>query len=419
MIFQDQTLMTIKKNNKKEVFMKKHFLMVLILSFSILTMFALSACQQTSTGPFQIPEDTPQAAYSIDKLHWPGDSPYTINKSLVNLLSQSILTGQFGEIHSFIVIQNDVLVHESYYRGWSRHKMHPCFSATKSVTSALFGIAMEQGAIKSLDDRLLSYFPEYTDIKYLDERKESITLRHLLTMSAGLDWNEFVVPYLDANGNWNMENDVVALMYASDPYKYVLDKEVVTDPGTTFNYSSGSSDLLGGIIAKSTGVSVKNYAETNLFEPLGITKYDWPALQNGGQEAAAGLSLHPVNMAMFGYLYLKEGQYKGRQIISKEWVQESTAKHISFTMNSMDFDYGYQWWRWGASILESGLLPPLKTNDIYYAMGVGGQVIFVVPHLDLVVAVTSWNGGTPEEIQKSMNLCGAVLWTIKKRWPYI
>jgi len=342
--------------------------------------------------PGGLPADTPQAVYAIDKLTSPGCSSYKLSESKLNQLSQTILTGgdDYVDIHSLVIIQNDMLVHESYYQGWNRHKLHKVMSVTKSVTSAMVGIAKDQGHIASVDDKLLSFFPEYTDIAHLD----AITLKDVLTMSSGLEWNETDVPMHNPDDSWNFDNDAIAMLIAPDILKYVLDKPVTTTPGTVYKYNGGGIDLFGGIIKNKTDTPPETFAVDYLFAPLGITStsYDWDLYRPGPKsvlDMAGGLSLQPVNMAMFGYLFLKEGQLNGTQVISQDWVAESTAAHISYTSDDITPDYGYTWRR--LSDGEVLLHPLVTTNDIYFAAGALGQKIFVAPHLDLVVAITAWD----------------------------
>jgi len=196
---------------------------------------------------------------------------------LVNLIE----IGEFGNIQSLIIIHNDSLALEEYFMGWTRHMRHFCSSVTKSFSSALIGIAIDQGKIGGVDEKLLNFFPEYDDIANLDERKESINLENVLTMSAGFVWNESTTPYIDSEGNPNPENDLTKLGESSDWIKYMLDVPISDDPGTKWNYNSGGSHLLSGIIQNRTGQSAEDFAKENLFNALGITNWEWESDPNG------------------------------------------------------------------------------------------------------------------------------------------
>ncbi len=250
---------------------------------------------------------------------------------------------------------------------------HYCNSVTKSFTSALIGIAIDQGKINGVDEKLLSFFPEYNEIANLDERKESITLENVLTMSAGFTWDEWSTPY------GHPENASTKMAGTSDWNKYVLDLPMNDNPGTKFVYNSGCTLLLSGIIANKTGQSAEEFAKENLFNALGITNWEWLTSPNEITNTGWGLFLHPVNMAMFGYLYLKNGLLNGEQVVSEDWVNESTSNHID--------PYGYQWWMIPNVFVET--YP--EADGAYYAIGYGGQYIFVLPNLNMVVVFTAEN----------------------------
>jgi len=318
--------------------------------------------------------ETPQDKYAIDNL--PGaDTPlYELDEELLAELVNLIDEGEFGNINSLIIIHNDSLVLEEYFMGWTRHMRHDCYSATKSFASALIGIAVDQGWINDLDEQLLSFFPEYDDVANLDAGKESITLKNVLTMSAGFTWNEGFPPY------GHPENAATKMTGSSDWIKHVLDLPMSNDPGTNYNYNSGCTQLLSGIIANETGQSAEEFAKDNLFNALGITNWEWLTGPNEINNAGWGLSLHPVNMAMFGYLYLKNGLLNGEQVVSEEWVTESTSEHIA--------SYGYQW----RMVAYPGWVETYPEVDgAYYASGFGGQYIFVLPNLNMVVVFTAEN----------------------------
>ena len=214
-------------------------------------------------------------------------------------------------------------------------------------------------------------------------------------MSAGFVWDDVSTSVTDPEGYG------IKIEASSDWIKYVLDMPMSDNPGTEFLYNSGGSHLLSGILTNKTGLTAEKFAEEHLFNKLGITKWKWKSDPNGLTFGASGLELHPVNMAMFGYLYLKNGLFNGEQAVTAEWVEESTAKRFNieeFSVGIMDgmFDYGYQWWGFNDTFFESFLWSgdPPKTNDIFYASGYGAQFIYVIPHLDIVMVFT---GGEPDK----------------------
>jgi CubicO group peptidase (beta-lactamase class C family) len=322
---------------------------------------------------------------AIDKLPGSVVSEYQFNQEKIPELINKIEAGDFGKIHSLIIIQNDAVINERYFDGWHRHKLHELFSVTKSVTSALIGIAIEQGFIEGVDLKLIDLFPEYNRLENMDPRKNVINLENLLTMTAGYRWNELDVPYKNKNGSWNAENDIVKMhINSQDVTKYVLDLPVVNDPGKKYNYNTGCSILLGEIIRRKTGKSAEEYAAEHLFKPLGIRRWKWKKSSDGTTDTGGGLYLYPVDMAMFGYLFLNNGKVNGKQIISEDWIARSTKGYV-FTKTG---EYGYQWWRFKRNSGEpySDLI-----NSTYYAVGIGNQCLFIIPKSNTVVVTTADN----------------------------
>ena len=273
-------------------------------------------------------------------------------------------------IDSILVVRNGYLVFEEYprfYNSETRHNIHSC---TKSFTSALIGIAIEEGYIEGVDSKLVDLLPNRT-IANLDERKQAITLEHLLTMTSGLEWDEWTEPYNSPlNSHYKM-------WFASDNVQYILDLPMQYDPGEKWVYCSGATNLIGAIITEATGTSLFDYAVEKLFTPLGVSPADvfWPTDNQGLYWASGGVEMLPRDMAKFGYLYLNNGTWDGEQIVPEEWVQQSEATLRPFDILT---GYSYQWWTY--------------TNDIanaYTARGYQGQYIFVVPSLDMVVVFTS------------------------------
>jgi len=327
-----------------------------------------------------------QKQYAIDTLPGCDDCPTELDEEILTVLVNKIENGDFGNIHSLIIIHNDSLALEEYFMEWNRHMLHNCFSVTKSFTSALIGIAIEKGYISGIKEKLLSFFPEYDDIENLDEKKESITLENVLTMTAGFTWNEFGIPYTDSEGNPNPANDAIKMAESVDWIKYMLDLSISDDPGTKWNYNSGCTVLLSGIIKKETGQLAEEFAKENLFDKIGVTNWEWHTGPNEITNTGWGLALHPVDMAMFGYLFLKNGILNGEEIVPENWVEESTSRQIPL--------YGYQWWVLPDNMTEDHP----EANGIFYAQGYGGQNIVIIPNINMVIVSTAENfmgqGGT-------------------------
>ena len=273
------------------------------------------------------------------------------------------------DIHSVVIVRNGYIVLEEYPGvGYDQNRTHELRSVTKSFVSALIGIAIEKGFIIGVDETMVNLFPNRT-IKNLDERKESITLEHILTMKAGFEWNEWKYAYSDPR------NHYVKAISSNNLIQYVLDLPMATDPGVVWNYNGGTSDLLSALITESTGYDTLNFAQEFLFGPLGITNLSWARDDRHGiYFAGFGLNLTPRDMAKFGYLYLHDGEWDGKQVVPADFVADSVKTHSKFSVSS---GYGYQsWWTY-------------PQQGVYRAAGLDGQRIYVSPDLELVVVVTA------------------------------
>jgi CubicO group peptidase (beta-lactamase class C family) len=256
-----------------------------------------------------------------------------------------------------------------YYHGTPAHSMQ---SVSKSVTSATIGVAIARGDFKApLDTPVLHWF-DSAKVKNVDARKQRMTLRDVLTMTTGLDWDEDV-PYDDPhNGS--------SLMEATEDWvQFVIDRPMAHEPGSTFAYSSGATELLAHIFRRETGQDIERYARAHLFGPLGITRYHWKRTPLGEVDTEGGLYLSSGDLAKFGYLYLRNGVWNGQRLLSAEWLRDSLAAHVDA---GAGWRYGYQWW-----------LAPYGDGPRYAwsALGIGGQHLFVFPEDDLVVVLTAWH----------------------------
>ena len=256
-----------------------------------------------------------------------------------------------------------------YYKGTDLHSMQ---SVSKTVTSAIFGIAMTRGDFKAnVSTPVLKYF-DVAKVKNVDDRKRRLTLKDVLTMTTGLEWHEDV-PYDDPRSD-------SSLMEATDDWvQYVIDKPMANDPGTVFNYSSGATELLAYIFQKETGQDIEAYGKKYLFEPLGIN-YHWKRTYLGVVDTEGGLYLNGSDLAKIGYLYLHDGAWAGTTIVSKEWVKESLTPFVDTGWQGLK--YGFKWW-----------LYPRKKDGLFVWMGIGfgGQRLMVFPEEQLIATFTGWD----------------------------
>ena len=283
----------------------------------------------------------------------------------------------YANVHSVVIVKRGRLVFKEYLGDYSPDRRQELASVTKSVTSILVGMAMEQGHLSGLaqgglDQPIAALLPEYGALVQADPAKKGLLLRHVMSMSAGLEWDEETVPY-GTPGNDCYETEV-----SRDSAGYVLAKPVVEAPGAVFEYNGGLSNLLSAVVQERTGLHMAAFADRFLSEPLGIVDYQWEDLADGRADAAGGLWLRPRDMAKIGQLMLDGGQWQGAQIVSREWVAESTRLHIGTGQGP---DYGLQWWR--GTLYAEG-----QQVETFFASGYGGQAIYVVPSLELVAVFT-------------------------------
>ncbi|MDZ4727534.1 MAG: serine hydrolase [Leptospira sp.] len=279
--------------------------------------------------------------------------------------------------------------------------LHDVRSVSKSVTSLLFGIAIDKKIIESVDLPVINSYPEFTISK--DDHRQSITWKHLLTMSSGLDWEEWRYGFLFS--------DETRLLWKKDIPGFVMNRDVISIPGTKYKYNGGGTSILSDILIKKTEKTLKDLAKEWLFDPLEIQNFEWVEDLNGRALAHAGLRLRPRDMLKIGRLVLNEGVWKGKQIISKQWLSDSLTLHIDsqvtiFRKDGNSFGYGYQWWL-GETVTGDRKIP------WSLALGNGGQLIFVIPTLDMVVVTTAGGYGDPTSIQEIGAVVDSILTTAK------
>jgi CubicO group peptidase (beta-lactamase class C family) len=347
----------------------------------------LNAQEKEAKTPYRykIPEQTDDGWQTADAFET------KLNKKKLHDLTEKVLKGMYSNIHSILVVKNGKLVFEEYFPisltggvsvVYSRETLHPVMSVTKSFSSTLTGIAIDKGLIKGTDESLLAFFPEYKE-KLSANNKGAITLRNVLSMSAGFDWDETTLSYSDPR------NPVRLMFRADDIIGYLFNRPIKDPPGSKFVYNTGLSTLLGAMIERRSSLSINEFARKYLFGPLGITKYKLGYLDKAQKvpSSGGGLLLRPRDMAKLGYLFLKKGNWKGEQIVSAKWVEEATREQVKL-LPSWLAGYGYQWW-----------LLDFETEDEsikgYAATGWGGQGIFVFPALDAVVVSTAGNYTQP------------------------
>src|SRR5258707_15016059 len=311
------------------------------------------------------------------------------------------------DVHSVVVARHGRLIFERYFAGYDepwghddkRYEFdatmkHDMRSVSKSVVSLLAGIAIDRGLIQGVDAPVLQFFPELASAA--PEGWMAVRLRDVLTMSSGISWDE--------NRPWtDPKNDEPHLGSETDPMRYILSKPIATPPGTQWNYNGGGVDLLGAIIARQSKQPLDVFAREALFAPLGITDFEWQTYQNGKISAAAGLRLRPRDATKIGQLMLNKGAWQGAQIVPADWIEQSTRPRFqAIGYFGGLFFYGRFWWL-GRTLSGEREVPWIS------AMGLGGQRIFIVPSLDLVVVSTSGLYASARQGVAALNMLGIII----------
>jgi len=338
----------------------KFYVQVLVSFLTIALSWGYFVSGETGNGK----DYWPKESWRISTPEEQGMDSGAILKMLNYIISQQ------QNYHSILIIRNGYLITEAYFHPYHRMVKQNVQSCANSVTSALTGIAIREGYIKDIHQKVVDFFPEYP-IANLYDNKKSMTIEHLLMMNSALELRWNVMSAASTN-----------LVYtAPDPVKFVLDLPMLGDPGQYFYFNYGVPHVLGTILQKTSGENLATLAQQHLFDPLGITDPDWAADSQGRNWGGAGLCMTPIDMAKFGYLYLRRGVWNGVQIVPARWVEASTRQQIDWEPSfSKRYGYGYLWW-----------VEPYG----FAAWGLGGQYIGVFPQLDMVVVLT---GGIKEDL---------------------
>lgn len=330
-----------------------------------------------------------------------------INDSLL-AFEKDITSGKYGLVDGMVIIRNGKLVYQkswkydydkiygdeakkssalnqldpgspyNYYNPWwhpfyKRGELHSLQSVSKTITSIIIGIAVARKEFPDLSKTVLSFFDE-TKVKNIDDRKRKMTIQHLLTMTAGFDWNEGTLSYTDP------ANDCGIMEASFDWVQYAIDEPMAHEPGQTFAYNSGATQILSYIFRKATGKDIEEYAAQNLFAPLGIKDFFWKRTPTGLADTEGGLYLKPSDLAKVFYLWQQNGNWDGKQLVTPEWVKASVAPFISLGSGTK---YGYKWW-----LHQYG-----NGNDqwAWCGSGFGGQFPVIIPEYNIVAVFTGWN----------------------------
>lgn len=316
------------------------------------------------------------AACSNDSLTHTGDTAFS-NHQHIDLLISEIQKRRVGlkSINSLLIMKDDELLFERYFNGWQYDDSHQVQSVSKSLTSLLAGTAITEGKLTNVQDRVIDLIPAYS--QYLEGNKSQLTLEHFLTMSAGLEWDEWTSSYEDPNNIRYKE------MHSDDSVAFTLSQPLSYEPGKEFSYSGGYVSVVGEVIRESTKHNrLSDYAIHGPISELCFKNAYWLKQQDQRTNVAGGAFLRPRDMLKIGQLVLNEGKWKDKQIIDPQWLEQSTTPKI--TSSVANNDYSYFWWN--SEFYANG-----KTYQAIIAQGYGGQDIVIIKDLNLVVVKTASN----------------------------
>lgn len=331
------------------------------------------ACSHTRTGQESYNSTYTRPPETKDGWHTAGLSDVGLDSHKINKLLFDIHKGEIKNIYAIMVAKDGLLVVDEYFNGANRTNIGLIASTTKSIVSLLLGIALDENTSNKNVNTPLPYFlPAYSD-RMQSNGKEDITLYHVLTMTAGLNWDEYTYPHPDAR------NPNTQMYSATDPVGFILDRDVQSHPGKRWNYNSGLSVLLGEVIRNLSGEYIDTFAEKHLFIPLQFIRYQWGKHENGTVWSNGDLYIRPRDLAKIGQLVLDNGKWNEQQIVSERWIRESTRPHIEAHYG---LKYGYQWWLGSARYAKRQL-------EVIFGSGTGGQKLFIIPEVDMVVVILS------------------------------
>ena len=316
-------------------------------------------------------------------------------------LDKVITEKRIWNVHGLVVLRDDRLVLERYFEGEDRTRgvgavgrisfkpdtMHDLRSCSKSIIGLLYGIALQQGKVPVPEAPLFSAFPEYADLAD-KEGRDRLTIQHVLTMTMGTDWDESSLPYSDPG------NSETAMDNAPDRYRYILERRVVGQPGVFWTYCGGATALLARIIAKGSGKTLHEFARDNLFSPLSMGSTEWATGHDGEPYAASGARMSVRDLARIGQMMLHGGKVGERAVVPADWVTRCITPAVSADELRR---YGYQWF-----VLDIAFGKPKgwaagRLERMWMAQGEGGQRLFIIPALQLVIAITCGNYGTEDQ----------------------
>jgi len=355
---------------------------------------------------YKVPEDI-NDGIKVTRLESVG-----MDTTMFSKLMGNIYANKYDQVHSILVYKDGYLVFEEYMEGnkykwdgqyyygdrikWNKDSLHTIMSSGKSVTSAIVGIAVDKGYF-NVEESIFNYLPNHQ--QYKTGGKENITIEHLLTMTSGLEWDE----WHGAHGTTANDMDRIYFECQDDPVACILGRDLISTPGEEFTYSGGNMIVLGEVLKNATGTNILDFGKKYLFEPLGIDSVYWYHFNNGAFACDGSVFMKPRDMLKIGITFLNDGMWNGQRIISKEWVEKSKTSYRNNTGIDIPLDdtgkngYAYTWW-------TNEVNGPNGKVNLFQASGWGGQEIIVIPDLDMVVVFTGGNYVVKKHIYQMLEI---------------
>jgi CubicO group peptidase (beta-lactamase class C family) len=328
----------------------------------------------------------------------PDDESFT--RKLEEYLDKAIATERVWNLHGIAIVRDGRLIFERYFEGednargrplgnvtFKADTLHDVRSVSKSIVGLLYGIALARGEVPAPEAPLFDSYPEYPDLVGY-RGSDQLTIHHVLTMTMGTDWDETSIPYS------NPENSEIAMDRAPDRYRFILERRPIVEPGTRWKYCGGGTALLGHIIARGVGKPLHSFAREVLFDPLTLGPTEWMMSPAGEPFAASGLRMSPRDLARIGSVMSRRGSIGDHQVLPARWIEQCTSAFVSVDELRR---FGYHWYVGDFAFGEPIGWAPAHLERWWGAFGEGGQRLFVMPGLDLAIAITAGNYGRSDQ----------------------
>lgn len=317
-----------------------------------------------------------------DQDFWSYDLPanVSLDQDFLLQLNSRIRNKEFGEMNALIAIKDEKLVFENYYNGSGRNQMKPIGRSTIAMTNLALGIAIDEGIIGGLDDRIDTYLPEYSSIFEVQPLKRGITIRHLITYTSGLSWNESLISYLSDDSDLNI------MKTESDWTAYVLGKPLEAVPGSRYGINSGIGMIISKIIQNVSQQTLEEYLNIKLGSLIEKELWEWEIDNEGTVNGADGVLTTTLEMAKIGYMMLRNGTIDRRQVVPATWIAQLMDNRTEVQPDL--YDLGLSWWGFTSGSFTATRLNP---NDVYFMHSESGDNLYIIPHQNIVISMEAEN----------------------------